>query len=304
MNANDRNNDRDTGISRFSFFASIGLWYSPDEFLRYLAVNEVFWSPVWIFGWLAQTWLVSLNGFALQILSYTFWLASFAAALGIYTRVAIAACFVSGLFVLSLSNSYSCFFHSDSVVFITIAILSLSKVSGTFSLDSIKVPIEKRKETQVERWPTTLIRITLVFIYFSAGISKLVNSGFAYFNAGKSNPAYLAIEINDFWRAAQLGDWWSSLRQFLLENPYIVSTLGQITLSLELCAPIALLVPSTARWIIPALFLMQVGIIFSMQLPNFTPVLFVFFFWIPWTYLWRVLKSKGVLLDNKIASEM
>jgi len=250
------------------FLLLIGAYYSYFYFAAYAEVPSFLWRPVWH---LKALGLPAYTSMWLKIIATLFSIFCLLSALAWRTEVSTAFAFLLSLFLFPLSNSFSCFFHTENSIVVALGILALTR------RDQSSKAFEDRA--------LLLIRLVLVGLYFSAAISKILNWGLSF---GFDGGAYYAVEINQFWRGANAPPLAIELREYLLERKWILVFFSHMTLAIELASPLMLL-RNRIGYVVTALaFFMQLGFIVVLQFPKFIPILVLFIFMVPPKWLiWR-----------------
>ena len=139
------------------------------------------------------------------------------------------------LWVLTLSNSFGKILHTDNLLVIYVSVLAVSPAAEAYAMDARgrSVPAPDGRYG----WAVQLMAAACVMVYLLAGIAKLRDAGFAFFD-GETLRNYVAFSNV---RKIELGSHHSPLAPLLLPYPRFFSTLAGFSLLIELGAPVALL---------------------------------------------------------------
>lgn len=274
------------GLCRAVFFASFYVLYLARIDLRWYALfPEGFFRPRSFFAWLS---LSPAGGETLHWLVTGFELAVLLAAVGLLTRVATAASFGLGLYVIGLQFNYGYLHWAHAIVPIVMGVLALAACGDALSLDAL---IRKRTTGWVPRaggpyrWPIQLVRVIFVTVFLAAGLSKLRAAGLTWVTSDTLRN-YL-LENQYVFRADAVTAWSRPLVDWLVLHPNLCRLLAGMTLGLELGAPAALISRQARRLLIPALFLFQVGNALLLYQDFFFAYLGLYAFWVPWPRVCR-----------------
>jgi len=114
--------------------------------------------------------------------------------IGLYTRLSLFIFAAANTFLVAHAYSYNEYHHPESIVVIALWILAFGYNKNSWSIDNLKnrifssvdhmtfKPVEKNKSDEYARWPLLLMQWVFVFVYFSAGLEKLLKSGFDWLN--------------------------------------------------------------------------------------------------------------------------
>jgi len=242
------------------------------------AVSPVFWKPIQLFRLLGQT---QPSVAALELVQIAWKVALVASCLGALTRVATAAAFVLGTYLLGLLFCFGGLGHAKSILVFAMGALALSRCGDSLSVDRW---IRARRGEPAPapdaeyRWPIRLIWVAIVFVFFGAGISKLRHAGFEW--ATSQTLAYYLMQANyPLGRPAAppMNDW----GLWLARHAPASRALAAGSMLVELAFPLALFSARLRAILVCAAFLMQLGIAIVMG-PDFSNFLVTYVFWIPW----------------------
>jgi hypothetical protein len=138
------------------------------------------------------------------------------------------------LWVLTYSNSWGKILHTDNVLVLHVAVLSVVPASEALSIDARgrAAPASGRYG-----WPIHLMCLLGVAVYVLAGVAKLRNSGFDFIG-GDTLRNYVAF---DNVRKIELGSMYSPLGAAMLPHATAFVVMAWLSFVLELGAPLALL---------------------------------------------------------------
>ncbi len=281
------------GLGRVCFFASFyGLYLAPSDLRLYALFPDGFFQPRSFFAWLS---LPAAGWETLGWLVAAFELSVVLAALGLLTRIATAASFVLGLYVIGLQFNYGYLHWAHAVVPLVMGVLALAPCGDALSLDAL---LRKYTTGRVvspggqHRWPVQLVRLIFVTVFLAAGLSKLRAAGLSWV-ASDTLRNYL-IENQYVFRADATTAWGRPLAEWLVLHPGLCRVLAGLTLALELSAPAALVSGRARQLLIPALFLFQLGNAQLLYQNFFFAYLGLYAFWVPWPHVCRVTTSHAL----------
>jgi hypothetical protein len=275
------------GLCRAWFFASFyALYLCRWDQRVYALFPEGFFQPRSFFAWLSLSpvgeatfaWLVT--GFECAVVL---------AALGLFTRLATAASFVLGLYVIGYQFNYGYLHWAHAVVPIVMGVLALAPCGDALSVDAWRRRRAAKARPHASGqygWPLQLVRLIFVSIFFAAGLSKLRTAGLAWVTSDTLRN-YL-IENQYIFQETAAASWGRPVAAWLVLHPSLCRLLAGLSLTLELSAPAALFWHRARRFLIPALFLFQVGNALLLYQDFFFAYLGVYAFWVPWQHMRHV----------------
>lgn len=208
----------------------------------------------------------------------------FTSMLGLFSRFSMAISAVMTFVIMGFAHSYGYQTHTQMPLVLAATILACSSAGDFFSLDSWR-----RKKTQPivsdkYGWPIWSIKALLCLVFFSAGLSKLSQSGIEWVFSDHLK----SVLERSYLFYPDIHQWASSFRfnEWLASSPLLVKVAAGITLIFELAAPLAIFARRYAFVIIPGLALIQVGIYFTMYVAFYTYAI-LYAFWIPWDWVFR-----------------
>ena len=269
------------GLCRAGFFASFYVLFLARTDLRWYALfPSGFHQPRSFFAWLSlpvpswdvMGWLVT--AFEISVIL---------AALGLMTRLATLTAFVLGLYVLGLQFNYGYLHWAHAIVPIVTGILALAPCGDALSLDALirrTVPGKTANTGGQYRWPVQLVRLIFVTVFLAAGLAKLRQAGFEWVLSDTLRNYFL--ENQYVFRSEGAAAWSHLLADWLIARPGVCRVLAVVVLAVELSAPAALFSRHARRWLIPLLFLFQVGNALLLYQDFFFAYLGLYLFWVSW----------------------
>jgi uncharacterized membrane protein YphA (DoxX/SURF4 family) len=264
------------GLCRILFFGWLFCWFLPED-LSLVALQPVEnWRPILLLRLVGLDQLP--NRYPLEILNTVWMGALLMACIGLATRTSCVVSCLIGVYLLGLTHSFWKINHSDAALVISMGILGFSRAGDALSIDMLiqrwrnrpqKLPVPSGEY----RWPIQLIRLTLVVVFFAAGVAKLMRGGLEWVFSDNLQTI--------LWYARLTRDTIVSVDPGL---PYfglfcVFAALGAVVL--EVICPLALFNRLAAAILIPSLFLLQVGITLIMG-DDFTQFAAIYVFWLPW----------------------
>ena len=269
------------GFCRAGFFASFYTLFLARTDLRWYALfPPEFYQPRSFFAWLSLSvpswevmgWLVT--AFEISVIL---------AALGLMTRLATLTAFVLGLYVLGLQFNYGYLHWAHAIVPIVTGILALAPCGDALSLDALirrNITGKTANTGGQYRWPVQVVRLVFVTVFLAAGLAKLRQAGLEWLLSDTLRNYFL--ENQYVFRSEGAAAWSHLLADWLIARPGMCRVLAVVVLAVELSAPAALFSRHARRWLIPLLFLFQVGNALLLYQDFFFAYLGLYLFWVSW----------------------
>jgi len=266
------------GICRVLFFGTLLLWQLPHDFSPWGAYSSVFWMPIWLF----DTFHVpALSAPAIAAMEAIWKAALFFAAIGLFTRPAMAIAFVLGTYLMGLPHNFGQTQHFDTLVVFACGALAISRAADAVSADawiaSRRHPSSGPPPDDGEyTWPIRFVWVAMAMIFCAAGISKLRHSGLDWIFSDN-----LALLLQRQQYHISDGEPWTNWGLWVAQHPWVARSMAASSVTIETLFPLALF-SRRARWIfVPAGLLFLVGIRALMG-PTFEQFMLCYVFWIPW----------------------
>ena len=239
-------------------------FYQPRSFFFWLALP----TPTWdVFSWLVTAFEISV----------------ILAALGFLTRLATTSAFVLGLYVLGLQFNYGYLHWAHAIVPIVTGILALSPCGDALSVDALVRRTLGGKERATGgqyRWPIQLVRLVFVTVFLAAGLSKLRHAGLEWVLSDTLRNYFL--ENQYVFRSEGAMGWSHLLADWLIARPGLCRVLAATAVGVELSVPAALFSRYARGWLIPLLFVFQVGNALLLYQDFLFAYLGLYLFWVSW----------------------
>ncbi|HTL29558.1 MAG TPA: DCC1-like thiol-disulfide oxidoreductase family protein [Tepidisphaeraceae bacterium] len=270
------------GFYRFLFFFCIFVFHVWDDSRVWHNVPREWFQPIWIFKFFH--WKLLSPGKLL--LMETVWkIALFFACIGFFTRLSAFIGFAFGLYLLGLANCWGKTGHGDAMVTLLMCVFAIARSGDGWSIDSL-LRAARRRDTSGAApplsgeytWPVRCGQLVLSMVFFNAGCTKLIRSGLAWVTS--DNMAILLIQHH--FSSAPLTD----LGLKLAQHPLLCKIMAGGSLATELSFPLALISKWARRIVVPACFMMQVGIGIFMGI-YFTQFMVCYLFFVPWPKIGR-----------------
>jgi len=265
------------GFCRLLFYggALIFTWW---DFSALAEVGGVFWKPIW---WIRLLGLAQPSHGILQASQEIFRLALAASCVGIFTRVATAAAFFLGTYLLSLQYCFGGSNHAKVIVVWALASLALSRCGDALSVDRW---LRARRgalapEASGEyRWPIRVVWVAMACAFFGAGVSKLRHAGAGWVTSD-TLAAYLVRANYPIVRDSDMPmlDW----GLWLARHRWLCRALAAGSVTLETLFPLALFHRRLRPILVVGAFFMQLGITAVLG-ANFDVFMWTYLFWVPW----------------------
>lgn len=248
------------GLYRILFFAITLAFSSTLVTMGWSSVPSVFWSPIGLFRIFH---LAVLPDSAAEGL-FLFWKCALAfALLGLFTRIATASAFLSGLYLIGLHQNFGKVGHADAIVVLGLAIFAVSRSGDGLSLDSLRHPMFSADPTTNYAWPLKCFQTLLALVLFSSFLAKIRYSGMTQWIF--SDSLYNAILSHYYTHQPPTG-----FGLFLAAHPPLIHIGAAITLLLEglsITLPFLPPLPRTvlvlAILVMLTLFWLTLGVLFS-----------------------------------------
>ncbi len=197
----------------------------------------------------------------------------FLAMVGLKTRWVVPLGALAYLTMAGLFRSYSWFYHTGLIPAYGLLILSLTPCADGWSLDRLirigqgKSVVEPNRGGSVYGWSRTFVWIVIAIPYFLAGLSKIRNGGWEWWQASSVKGHLLNTTLNPM-----QFDFTATLR--LMQGPdWLFSALGFLAVFGELLFGLVL-VWKLARYVAPMLMgAMHVGTLFLQNILFFDLIL-------------------------------
>jgi hypothetical protein len=262
------------GLCRVVFFGGMVILGLLTQSSLWAGAPSAFWMPITLFKhlgipvasaetltWLDRIWLVSL------VLS----------CVGLFTRGSTVVAFIVGAYLLGLPHSFGKTHHSDAILLLTLCVLALSRCGDAWSLDRLfatrRSGADGQDPSAEYTWPVHLVWTLMAIVFFSAGVSKLRESGVDWILS--ENLRYTLLR-HHYSHVALIG-----LAPVVAQSLAFTKLMAAGSVALELSAPLALFSRRLRLLIVPSLLLLQTGIWLLMGV-SFAQYLAAYAFWVPW----------------------
>jgi hypothetical protein len=271
----------DLSVARVAFFGGLLAIHGAHDFSTLGEVSPVLWEPVSVFQWLPQpaAWVIQ----AAQIV----WrLALLCAAAGLETRAATAVAFVGGAFLLGLPQNLGAIRLDDTMVVPALSVMAMARCGDRLSVDRWLATRRTRmvgpsfplRPSGEYTWPIRLVWVLMAMMYGGSGFAKLRMAGVSWLTS--DHIARLLLQQHYGVEPPPLGAWGLTIAA----SPYLHHGLAAASVGIELAFPLALLSARARCLIVPAAYLMHVGIRLLFG-ANFLGLIALYAFWVPWERL-------------------
>ncbi len=241
------------------------MWYLWARFNYLLGANHLprtNWRPVGVVGRIVDEPLDRGTWTAIVIATQ---IGAFCFATGLLYRFVAPVFAALLLFTLSYRNSWGMVFHTENLLVLHVAALSLAPASDAWSIDrwwKARTGAPPPAPDAKYAWAVRLAGVLTVTTYMLAGIAKMRLTGFEWLDGDqlRNQIAY------DNLRKALVGDHVAQLALPLIEHPSIFIGLAILTVIVELGSPIALLGGKIALLWVAAAWGFHIGVIFLMAI--------------------------------------
>ena len=275
--------------TRIAFFGGLLAIYGLRDISLLGEASPVLWHPVSVFRWLSVPPPGAEVIWAAQIV----WrLALLCAALGIRTRLAAAIALAGGVFLLGLPQNYGAMRLDDAILVPALCVMAMARSGDRLSVDrwmATRRASAGRRSLPVRpsgeyTWPLRLVWVLMAMMYGGSGLAKLRMSGLGWLTS--DHIARLLVEHQYGVYPPPVTTWGLDIAA----SPWLYHGLAAGTLGLELAFPIALVSPAARCLIVPAAYLMHVGVRVLLG-SNFLGLIVVYAFWVPWERVAAALRA-------------
>lgn len=277
------------GIARIIFFTMFLIHFKNNyEDTNWFNLNwQLNWVPVSFFK-LIPIYLHSKLKYS--ILFYLMYIGGLFALLGLFTRISIIVCFLSGVLFLGLPLNFGKLHHSNHMIVMTLFFLCWVENHYLTLDDYLKKLIFKKQPklvlAQTHNWAINSLILYMCVAYFESGFQKLLHCGLNWFH-----PDNLSLILLTRQTVTEFGVW-------AAHQSWLMSILAFMTIVVEFGAPMALFHKRLFYFIGFSLFCFHFGTWMTMGAHgDFRKYSTCFVFWIPWAECYFFLKRK---LDLKI----
>jgi hypothetical protein len=278
----------DLAFSRLVFCSLALAYYLLQDFSEWGTVAREFWMPIPLFSVLS---LPLLPPGAIALLQTVFKVALALAAVGLFTRPALAVAFGCSVYLLGLPQNFGQTQHFDTLLVLVCGILTFSRAGDAWSADAW---LRARRggaavgDSGEYTWPIRAIWVTTAVIFFSAGFSKLRHSGLNW--VFSDHLATILVRHQYF---VSDGEPLTSWGLAIASISWAPRLLAGISLATEVLYPLALFSRRARMILVPGGIAFLVGIRLLMG-PTFEAFLICNVFWVPWRrVLARLREGRG-----------
>jgi hypothetical protein len=264
------------GVSRALFFTGVLAVHFSEDYSAWGNVSDAFWLPMPLFTALH---LKAASPLILSLLETVWRLALALSAVGLFSRVSMMVAFVLSTYLLGLPHNFGQTYHFDALLVIAIGILACSRAGDAWSVDALLKGGDAPAPSGEYTWPIRMVWVAMALVFFAAGLAKLRYGGLEWVTS--DNMTILlrraAYHVSDADPISTAGLW-------IADRPWLSRGLAGASLAVELGFVLAVF-SRTARFVmVPAAFLMLIGIRILMG-PTFGGFLVANVFWINWDAL-------------------
>ena len=265
----------DLAVSRLVFFGLLLAYYLPVTHVGWGSVPESWRQPIWIFQ---RLHLPILSDPVLAVMVPVWKASLLLSCVGLATRVSTAVAFLLGSYLVALPYNFGKTDHMTAIVVFALGILAVSYCGDAWSADAAirkRFRSEQRRAPSGEyRWPVRAVWLTMVLVFFAAGMAKVIQGGPAWIFSD-----HMAISLVQRFYDPNPPD--IRLGLWVAQHGWAAKTMAAGSLLGELLFPLALFSRRARTILPPALLAMQLGIGLVMNV-WFWPFMFCYLFWIPW----------------------
>lgn len=246
-----------------------------EAFLNFPLYPDSFWQPQ---GLLRFFSLNPISPEAVRGVLIVFWIATVCGLLGLWTRTSLILIGISSALLFTLKMSFGYLNHRESALIVTFFILSAYPVGERLSLDA-QIFKKHREASPQEVYGLLLcLRVLLCIVYFSAGLSKLQQSGWDWVTHPTLQYYLLFCDVTIPANWAQL--LWPHAGYWLGLHPKLCHILSALVIFVELAAPLAF-VRRLRYPIISGILFLQLSTLLFLKI-SFVHLTPLFLAWLPW----------------------
>ena len=247
----------DLAVCRIVAVAAQLLWFFPNlaEHTNLLVKNTDFIEPQLIVRIIAA--LVPREAFFTPgVFTALYWvtmLAGVSALVGFFTRASLFAFALGTWIFVAHLFSYGDRHHTEALFCIFLMLLALAPSGERLSVDAVlrrRRGIAPQERSELALWPLKVVHVLVALTYFSAGMSKLLFSGFRWMNG-------YTLQSHAFGDALQRGH---PLGVWLAQQHTLAVVLSYFTIMLEIFFWVSLFTPRLAPLFFLAALGFQVGL--------------------------------------------
>jgi hypothetical protein len=262
-------------ICRILLFGGILFDFMHEDFTYCHEAAQYYWKPLSFYAKImphgppSEAWLA-----ALQLL----WKISlFTSMIGLFTRISTLFAAGAGIFLVGLVYNFGKIDHHMGAAAIGMLVLAFSECGKIDSADEWLARRRGKSYPPISgadaRWPIQLMRVVISLVFFGAGLNKLETSGLAWVTSE-------SMQMDLIMLGTPLG-------QTFVQWPWLCHLLGGFALTVEFFHPLALFSKRLAVILVPAGFVLFVGICTSLDI-TFEMFAYVQFFWLPWRRIYAL----------------
>jgi len=238
--------------------------------------SRAIWLPVSFFD---KFGIPAFSAPVLRTCDALFYVSSFLASIGLFTRVSMATSATLALYLLGLPNDFGKISHGSNLAVIFCGFLALSRAGDRLSIDALirrlrNRPLKSPEKSGEYTWPIRVAWLCVVIMYGSAGYAKETQTGIAWATSDNLRMLLLRHQYSHG-VPTQLG-----VR--LAAHPDLCHWFAGAAMATELFSPLALFHRYLRVVFGSGLCAMQIGIYLMMGILFDYPIYMILAFWIPW----------------------
>ncbi|OFZ29184.1 MAG: hypothetical protein A2622_14170 [Bdellovibrionales bacterium RIFCSPHIGHO2_01_FULL_40_29] len=252
-----------------TFLVLIFVMPSKEYFIKFIEINQLSQCSDYVFYSLP----FRLTADSIRWISSVMVVFSIFSAVGFLFRFSAFMTFIS-FSILILHALGSC--YSNHYIYPIGLVLLLWVINGSPGRYSVDNYFRKTKIVS-KSYIFTFLKIYFALAFFFAGLSKLMNSGTAWFT---ENSLQNMMAIQNYMHEGHLDyNRFSQINQFVLGYPTSIKILAFLVVLVEIMALLTIFLKKNGIYIVMSLALMQIGIKILMYI-SFTPWMILYFPWI------------------------
>ena len=270
-------------VTRIAFFGGLLAIHGLRDISVLGEADPALWYPLGVFRWLS---VPRPGAGVIQAMQVVWRLALLCAALGIRTRLATVVALAGGAFLLGLPQNFGALRLDDAMLVPALCVMAMARAGDRLSIDGW---LATRRAAAGRRshpprpsgeytWPLRLVWVLMAMMYGGSGFAKLRMSGLGWLTS--DHVARLLVEHQYGVYPPPVTTWGLDVAA----SPWLHHGMAAATLGLELAFPLALVSPRARCLLLPAAYLMHVGIRVLLG-SNFLGLILVYAFWVPWERL-------------------
>ena len=247
----------DLAVSRLLVGGLLTLFYAPQDFRTWGAVDPSLYQPIWLFE---RFGVPVLSPFAIGILQVLWKTSLLLTCIGLWTRASASMAAVLGLYLLGLPHNFGQTYHFDAAIVFTLGILAVSRCGDAWAVDALwraarRPDVPAPAPSGEYRWPVKLVWTVIAAVFGAAGIAKIWTSGTEWIVSD-----HFAILLDRVQYRISDADPLVSWGSAIAHAPLVPNVMAATTVIVETVYPLALLQTRLRPYLVLAGVALIIGI--------------------------------------------